>query len=102
MVLIYSYMFKVGREGWELFCNQIEIDAELLVRESYQGMLLEMLGDNVIGLAPSAEEVRKVVFEEVDGERDENTEATRRTVITAESKAHAWRMMFVRTSKDVS
>jgi hypothetical protein len=95
-------MFKIGREGWELFCNQIEIDAELLVRENYQGVLLEMIGDNVVGFAPSAEEVRKVVFEEVDGEREESTEATSRTVITAESKAKTWRMMFIRASKDVS
>ena len=103
VILIYSYMFKVGREGWELFCNQIEIDAELLVRENYQGVLLEMLGDNVVGLAPSAEEVRKVVFEEVDGERrEESAEATSRTVINAESKAKVWRMMFIRASKDVS
>jgi hypothetical protein len=102
VILIYSYMFKIGREGWELFCNQIEIDAELLVRENYQGVLLEMIGDNVVGFAPSAEEVRKVVFEEVDGEREESTEATSRTVITAESKAKTWRMMFIRASKDVS
>jgi hypothetical protein len=103
VILIYSYMFKVGREGWELFCNQIEIDGELLVGENYQGVLLEMLGDNVVGLAPSAEEVRKVVFEEVDGEcREESAEAANRTVITAESKAKAWRMMFIRASKDVS
>jgi hypothetical protein len=103
VILIYSYMFKVGREGWELFCNQIEIDGDLLVRENYQGVLLEMIGDNVVGFAPSAEEVRKVVFEEVDGERrEESAEATSRTVITAESKAKAWRMMFIRASKDVS
>lgn len=104
VILIYSYMFKVGREGWELFCNRIEIDGELLVGENYQGVLLEMLGDNVVGLAPSAEEVRKVVFEDGggDGEREENAEATSRTVITAESKAKVWRMMFIRASKDVS
>jgi hypothetical protein len=45
--------------------------------------------------------MRKVVFEEEDGEREESAEATERTVITAESKASAWRKMFNSSTREV-
>lgn len=53
-----AYRFKIGREAWLQFTEKLGIDGHHLVRDNYQGLMLEMCGDNICNIAPSAEEVR--------------------------------------------
>jgi hypothetical protein len=58
MAMCGAYRFKIGRDAWRQFTEKVGIDGDHLVRGNYQGLMLEMCGENICDLAPSAEEMR--------------------------------------------
>lgn len=89
MLAAYAYRFQIGREGWERFCKQIEVDPQYLIDSNYHGPLLAMIGDHVASLVSTSEEVRQVVF--TDGET---------SLVTAEHLARNWLRMFEKAMQE--
>jgi hypothetical protein len=59
--LVAAYRFRIGQEAWELFCEGIGVDGNLLVAGNYQGGMLEM-GEGALSLAlPSQEEMPEIL-----------------------------------------
>jgi hypothetical protein len=83
--ITYSYLFKVGREGWDLFCQQIGIDGQFLVAENYKGQYLEMVGANIEAIAATADQVAEVL-----SGKQNRAEPLK----TAKDVAAGWREMF--------
>jgi hypothetical protein len=58
MAMNSAYLFKIGREAWSQFTEEIGVDGGHLVRGNYHGLMLDVCGDNICNLAPSADELR--------------------------------------------
>jgi len=57
----FAYKFRTGRDGWEQFTEEIGGPGvgEYLVKENYGGELLNIFGERVRNLAPSADQVKE-------------------------------------------
>lgn len=81
-----AYLFKVGHDGWRLFCQQMKINGDYLISSNYHGALLQIANENLLTDAPDADYVRQVMTSystEFGGE-----------LKTAEDEAKRWRRMF--------
>lgn len=81
-----AYLFKVGDDGWRLFCQQIKINGDFLISSNYHGALLQIANENLLADAPDTDYVRQVMTSystEFGGE-----------LKTAEDEAKRWRRMF--------
>src|SRR5688572_25143330 len=86
-----AYRYKVGRDGWALFCKQIEVDPDYLVSENCSGLLLKMIGDNVANLALNEEQIKHFTFEEDEQDK---------SVVTAEGLARGWHRLFEKAVRE--
>jgi hypothetical protein len=85
MAMNSAYLFKVGREAWRQFTEEIGVDGGHLVRGNCQGLMLDLCGDNICNLAPSADELRATLA--ADGHSAED-------VVTAARMRKSWRRLF--------
>ena len=85
MGMTNAYMFRIGMEGWLLFCERFGVDSDDLVQGNYKGMMLETCSQNICNIAPSAEELKAYLAEK--------GEAKERDFVTAEDQCKSWRRM---------
>jgi hypothetical protein len=91
MLAAGGYLFKVGREGWAMFCTEIGVDPGYLVSENYRGQVLGMVGEHVASYAMTEAEVRETLFE---GHPEMKLQ-------TAADVARTWRRMFEEVSREL-
>jgi hypothetical protein len=56
-----AYRFHIGREAWLQFAQEAGFDADYLVKANSEGVMLDLCGDNICQLAPTAEELKGVM-----------------------------------------
>jgi hypothetical protein len=84
--LLNAYQFRVGREGWQQFCQGLGLDPDYLMTRNHHSVMLENYSQKICDIAPSLEEAREML---------EKHGHTVETIITAESVAQAWREGFL-------
>lgn len=58
----FCFKYKVALDGWQLFCEQIDVDPKYLLDSNYNGMLLGMIGEHVASLCPDEDYLSEVLF----------------------------------------
>ena len=79
-----AFYFRIGVEGWRLFCESLGVDADYLMQGNYGGDMLETCGENICRIAPSADELKAYLVER--GNPDPH-------LPTADGMFKAWRRM---------
>jgi hypothetical protein len=86
-----SYRFRIGVEGWQRFCQEIGVKADVLVNGNYKGVALQVCGDNLCKLAPGSEELKALLASQ-GGPEDE--------LVTAQDLQKTWRWLFAKICRE--
>lgn len=58
-----AFHFRIGVEGWRLFCESLGVDADYLLQGNYGGQMLEECSENICRISPSADELKAYLVE---------------------------------------
>ncbi len=92
MLATNAYLFKVGHDGWQLFCERLKINGDYLIQSNYCGPLLAIANENLLKDVPDADYVRKAMA-------PFSTEPIG-DLTTAEVEAKRWWRMFRKVCRD--
>jgi hypothetical protein len=56
-----SYRFRVGSEGWRLFCEEIGVDADYLIASNYRGTMLKTCSRFICKWSPTLEQLKELM-----------------------------------------
>lgn len=90
--LVAAYRFRIGQEAWQLFCEGIGVDGNLLVASNYQGGMLEMAAGKISLVAPSEDDMPAILA------NIGNDGQTR--MVTARDLARSWNDLYEQVCHD--
>ena len=81
-----AYRFKIGLEGWLQFTEELGVNSDYLVAGNYHGCLLQLCDLNLSPLAPTADELKRLLQEA--GESPEGD------LLTSHDLQESWSCLF--------